>query len=148
VIAEKEGGAAKVQCFAPQPTSVSEARRFAGLVAAPYFEHEQLAAFELVVSEVMSNAVRYGGQTAAEIKLAILPKDGYMCVQVTDDGPGLVPSPGAVARFGGEGGFGLFIVERLSRRWGMTREDERTRVWFELEFVAAAAPVETLRPCA
>jgi hypothetical protein len=32
------------------------------------------------------------------------------------------------------GGFGLFIVERLTRRWGVTREDRRTRVWFEFDY--------------
>ena len=30
----------------------------------------------------------------------------------------------------------LFIVEQLTRRWGVTREDKRTRVWFELDFAA------------
>jgi hypothetical protein len=29
------------------------------------------------------------------------------------------------------GGFGLFIVERMTRRRGVTREDRRTRVWLE-----------------
>jgi hypothetical protein len=31
-------------------------------------------------------------------------------------------------------GFGLFLVEQLTRRWGMTREDDKTRVWFELDY--------------
>jgi hypothetical protein len=26
----------------------------------------------------------------------------------------------------------------LTRRWGMTREDGRTRVWFELDYAADA----------
>jgi hypothetical protein len=32
------------------------------------------------------------------------------------------------------GGFGLFLVEQLTRRWGMTRENHRTRVWFEFDY--------------
>ena len=28
----------------------------------------------------------------------------------------------------------LFIVEQLSRRWGITREASRTRVWFEFDY--------------
>ena len=36
------------------------------------------------------------------------------------------------------GGFGLFFVEQLTRRWGVTRENQRTRVWFELDYRAAA----------
>ena len=69
------------------------------------------------------------------IRLAVTPKDGYMCVQVTDSGPGLVPKPGALEA-DADGGFGLFIVEQLTRRWGVTRQDNQTRVWFELDFAA------------
>ena len=96
----------------------------------------QLRSFELAVTEVFSNAVRHGGQTCERIRLAVTPKDGYMCVQVTDAGPGLVPKPGPF-EVDDDGGFGLFIVEQLTRRWGVTREDNKTRVWFELDFSAA-----------
>ena len=114
-----------------------EARRLAAEAAIRYLDEEQFHSFELVVSEVVSNAVRHAGGAGDEIRLAVTPKDGYMCVQVTDSGPGLVPKPGALES-GDEGGFGLFIVERLTRRWGVTREDNKTRVWFELDFAAAA----------
>jgi anti-sigma regulatory factor (Ser/Thr protein kinase) len=87
---------------------------------------------ELVASEVVTNAIRHGRQ-GGQILLAATPKQDFLCVQVTDDGPGFVPSPGAMAS-DEHGGFGLFIVERLSRRWGVTREDGRTRVWFELDY--------------
>jgi anti-sigma regulatory factor (Ser/Thr protein kinase) len=88
------------------------------------------------VTEVVSNAVRHGGDVSQPIRLAVTPKDGYMCVQVTDAGAGLVPRPGALEA-DDNGGFGLFIVEQLTRRWGVTREDSKTRVWFELDFRAA-----------
>ena len=35
-----------------------------------------------------------------------------------------------------EGGYGLYFVEQLTRRWGVTRENRRTRVWFELDYRA------------
>ena len=54
-------------------------------------------------------------------------------MQVTDDGPGFVPLPGAMAS-DENGGFGLFLVEQLTRRWGVTREKSRTRVWFEFDY--------------
>lgn len=110
-----------------------EARRLACEIAAHFLEEEQYKAFELVVTEIVSNAVRHGSAPGEQIKMAITPKDGYMCVQVTDSGPGLVPRPGAFET-DDDGGFGLFIVEQLTRRWGVTREDNRTRVWFELDF--------------
>jgi hypothetical protein len=31
-------------------------------------------------------------------------------------------------------GFGLFLVEQITKRWGVTREDQRTRVWFEIDY--------------
>ena len=113
-----------------------EARRLACEVAAAYLEPSQLRSFELVVTEVVSNAVKHGGDIGEPVRLAITPENGYMCVQVTDSGHGLVPRPGALEAED-DGGFGLFIVEQLTRRWGVTRENKRTRVWFELDFEAA-----------
>ena len=127
----------RVHHLEPEPASVPEARRLACDVAAQYCDDAQYRSFELVVTEVVSNAVRHGsGEDADQIRLAVTPKDGYMCVQVTDSGPGLVPRPGAFES-DDDGGFGLFIVEQLTRRWGVTREDKRTRVWFELDFAAS-----------
>ena len=128
---------AEVHHFASEPASVPEARRLASNIAAAYLDEPQFRAFELVVSEVVSNAVRHAGIADEPIRVAVTPKDGYICVQVTDSGPGLVPKPGALEA-DDDGGFGLFIVEQLTRRWGMTRENGRTRVWFELDFSAAA----------
>jgi anti-sigma regulatory factor (Ser/Thr protein kinase) len=133
----KTGAGAQVHHLDPEPASVPEARRLACGVAESYLDAKQFKAFELAVTEVVSNAVRHGGKLGHAIRLAVTPKDGYMCVQVTDCGPGLVPKPGALEA-DDDGGFGLFIVEQLTRRWGVTREDNRTRVWFELDFVAAA----------
>jgi anti-sigma regulatory factor (Ser/Thr protein kinase) len=117
------------------PASVPYARRVACELAADYLDDQQFKAFELVVTEVVSNAVRHGGEPGEQIRLVVTPKDNYMCVQVTDAGPGLVPRPGALEA-DDDGGFGLFIVEHLTRRWGVTREDNKTRVWFELDFAA------------
>jgi anti-sigma regulatory factor (Ser/Thr protein kinase) len=128
---------AQVHHLDPDPASVPHARRLACEAARDYLDEPQLKAFELVVTEVFSNAVRHGRGPGDPIRLALTPKDGYMCVQVTDSGRGLVPKPGALEA-DDDGGFGLFIVEQLTRRWGVTREDNRTRVWFELDFSAAA----------
>jgi anti-sigma regulatory factor (Ser/Thr protein kinase) len=133
----KTGAGPEVHHLDAEPASVPEARRLACALAADYLDEGQLGSFELVVSEVVSNAVRHGGVPGERIRLAVTPKDGYMCVQVTDPGPGLVPQPGALDAAEDDGGFGLFIVEQLTRRWGVTREDKKTRVWFELDFAAA-----------
>jgi anti-sigma regulatory factor (Ser/Thr protein kinase) len=122
--------------LAPEAASVPHARRFAGELAAELMDQRQRDNLELAVTEVFTNAVRHGS-AEDDVRLAVTPKDGYMCVQVTDAGPGLVPAPGAMS-VDGEGGYGLFFVEQLTRRWGMTREHQRTRVWFEVDFEAAA----------
>jgi anti-sigma regulatory factor (Ser/Thr protein kinase) len=133
----KTGAGPQVHQLDPQAASVPLARRLACEVAEHYLDEAQLGAFELAVTEVVSNAVRHGGAPGEAIRMAVTPKDGYMCVQVTDAGRGLVPKPGALET-DADGGFGLFIVEQLTRRWGVTREDNKTRVWFELDFLAAA----------
>jgi anti-sigma regulatory factor (Ser/Thr protein kinase) len=98
---------------------------------------EQCANLQLALTEVVSNAIRHSGSDE-EVILAVTPKDGYLCVRVTDGGSGLVPRPGAMATEPGAG-FGLFLVEQLTTRWGMTREDGKTRVWFEIDFAPPAA---------
>ena len=115
-----------------EPVAVSEARAWLAAQAAALVEDDRLASLALVISEVVTNAVRHG-KPGGRIRLAATPKDDFLCVQVTDEGNGFVPSPGAMASET-HGGFGLFLVEKLTRRWGMTREDMRTRVWFEFDY--------------
>jgi anti-sigma regulatory factor (Ser/Thr protein kinase) len=118
--------------FAPEAASVPEARRITRDFADDVMFGEQASKLDMAVTEVFSNAVRHSG-SEDEILLALTQKDGYLCVRVTDGGTGLVPKPGAMTTEPGAG-FGLFLVEQITRRWGMTREDGRTRVWFELDY--------------
>jgi anti-sigma regulatory factor (Ser/Thr protein kinase) len=115
-----------------EPVAVSKARAWLAARAAALVDDGRLESLTLVVSEVVTNAVRHG-KPGGEIRLAATPKDDFLCVQVTDEGPGFVPLPGAMASEE-HGGFGLFLVEQLTRRWGMTRENRRTRVWFEFDY--------------
>ena len=121
--------------LAPDAASVPEARRLAREIAAPFISEPQAAMLDMAVTEVVSNAVRHSG-SEDEIVLAVTPKEDFLCVRVTDTGGGLVPRPGAMTTEPGAG-YGLFLVEQMTRRWGMTREDGRTRIWFELNFDAA-----------
>jgi len=118
-----------------EPRSVSEARHHVLAVGEAFVEESRLPDLGLVISEVVSNAVRHGTD-AGEILLAVTPKDEYLCVQVTDPGPGLAPRPRATAP-DEEGGWGFFLIEYMTRRWGLTRENDRTRVWFEFDFATA-----------
>jgi len=121
-----------VHRFAPEPASVPEARQLTREFAEDLMQGEQASKLDMAVTEVFSNAVRHSG-SEDEILLALTQKDDYLCVRVSDGGTGLVPRPGAMTTEPGAG-YGLFLVEQLTRRWGMTREDGRTRVWFELDY--------------
>lgn len=115
-----------------EPVAVRRARHWLSALADGLVGDARLPDLELVVAEVVTNAIRHGTPGGA-VRLAATPKPEFLCVQVTDEGPGFVPRPGAMAS-DAHGGFGLFIVERMTRRWGVTREDRRTRVWFEFNY--------------
>jgi anti-sigma regulatory factor (Ser/Thr protein kinase) len=123
-----------VQELPPDPASVPEARQLTCDFACGSMSEEQLAKLGLAVTEVVANAVRHSG-SAEPIRLILGHKDSHFCVRVVDGGAGLVPAPGAMGSEPGAG-FGLFLVEQVTRRWGVTREDGRTRVWFEIDYAA------------
>jgi anti-sigma regulatory factor (Ser/Thr protein kinase) len=122
--------------FAPAPASVPRIRERVVGIAEPFIEVERIPDLRLVISEVVTNAVRHGGD--GDMLVAVTPKTGFLCVQVTDTGDGFAPRPRAYEP-DEDGGFGLFLVEQLTRRWGLTRENSNTRVWFEFDFSAGAA---------
>jgi anti-sigma regulatory factor (Ser/Thr protein kinase) len=86
----------------------------------------------LLVSEVVTNAIRHseaGPDTA--VSLAASLSDGHVLVTVTDAGTGPPPLPRVPDPF--SGGYGLFLLEQESRRWGVDRGADGTRVWFQLD---------------
>jgi anti-sigma regulatory factor (Ser/Thr protein kinase) len=117
----------------PEAASVPEARRIACEFAGSLMSEGQSSRLKVAISEVVGNAVRHSG-SRDEIRMMLTRKDGYLCVRVTDGGSGLVPQPGAMSTEPGAG-YGLFLVEQMTRRWGMTREGGRTRVWFEIDYM-------------
>src|SRR3954471_3910705 len=120
----------------PEPHSVPRARERVIELAAPFVAATRIADLRLVISEVITNAVRHGGE--GDMLVAVTPKPGYLCVTVTDTGDGFAPRPRAFEPDEDDGGFGLFLVERLTRRWALTRENSNPRVWFEFDFDADA----------
>lgn len=84
--------------------------------------------FELVVSELFTNAVRHGDGRVS-VRLALL--DGVVRVEVADEGgrrPVLrVPDPTGRD----PGGWGLQLVGQLSDDWGAEVSEGRTMVWAE-----------------
>ena len=131
-VAVEARGERRTRTLRAQPAAVSEARGWAASVTRGLLGADQAESLRLIISELVTNALRHGA-AGERIDLAVTPKPEVLCVQVTDDGPGLAPRPHALDTEA-VGGFGLFFVEQLTRRWGVTRENRRTRVWFELDY--------------
>ncbi|MCB5170348.1 serine/threonine-protein phosphatase [Streptomyces bambusae] len=111
----------------PEETAPGRARRFARRALARWGLEEELGdCLELLVSEVVTNAVRYAERP---VTLRLLRTDVLRC-EVGDDSPQLPRQ--RRARDTDEGGRGLFLVNRLARRWGATRLSSGKVVWFDL----------------
>ncbi|MFI6145129.1 SpoIIE family protein phosphatase [Streptomyces sp. NPDC051109] len=115
----------------PEETAPGRARRFARRALTRWGLEELQDSLELLVSEVVTNAVRYAERP---VTLRLLRTDVLRC-EVGDDSPQLPRQ--RRARDTDEGGRGLFLVNRMARRWGATRLSSGKVVWFELPLPGA-----------
>jgi serine/threonine-protein kinase RsbW len=82
---------------------------------------------ELLLSELVSNAVKYGGE--GDIGVTFERRDGRFRTEVADQGDGFVAVLRNRPDVDPPGGWGLPLVQRLSDRWGA--RGGSTQVWFE-----------------
>ncbi|MFJ5215070.1 SpoIIE family protein phosphatase [Streptomyces sp. NPDC088354] len=111
--------------FPADPAVVAEART----AVEAQLEHWDLTylAFptELITSELVTNAIRYGG---APVALRLIRDENLVC-EVSDASqtqPRL-----RRARLSDEGGRGLFLIAQLSSRWGSRYTDTGKTIWAE-----------------
>jgi anti-sigma regulatory factor (Ser/Thr protein kinase) len=84
----------------------------------------------LLVSELVTNSVRHAHLTPdATIRVGVAIVDGMVRIEVEDPGDGAIAAVPPDREHGG--GFGLYLVEMLAKRWGSTN-DGKTCVWAEL----------------
>jgi anti-sigma regulatory factor (Ser/Thr protein kinase) len=92
-----------------------------------------LANVRLLVSELVTNSFRHANPSQGDwIELSVSVLDEVLHVEVRDHGEGFdtvpaQPSPDQ------ESGWGLFLVSRVSDRWGAHRQDGSFVVWFDLD---------------
>ena len=103
----------------------------------PYLDPGVAENAELLVSELVTNSVRHAGLPAeASIEFSVRASSEVLMVEVADAGQGFDqvggPRPRVVAGVAEPSGWGLFLVDRISDRWGAVQMDGETRVWFEL----------------
>lgn len=116
--------------FNPTTSSVPAVRHFV-LNAVKQLPSSALDTAGLLVSELATNAVLYGG---TKFRVTVRCEDDQLVVTVTDRGSGTPllnddPSPSEPH------GRGLLIVSQLADGWGIdtSPEDGTTAVWFLLD---------------
>ncbi|MFD3439213.1 SpoIIE family protein phosphatase [Streptomyces sp. NPDC058685] len=109
-----------------EPRSVGRARELARAQLVSWDLEALVDTVELLVSELVTNALRYG---EGEIRLRLL-RDRTLVCEVWD--AGLVQPRRRRARDTDEGGRGLQLVGLLSAAWGSRRTPRGKTVWFEL----------------
>jgi serine/threonine-protein kinase RsbW len=102
---------------------------------AGHVSETMLADAQLLVVELVANSVRHADAADdAVVSVRAQVRADVLRLEVEDRG-----SSGSIARRAPDlqhgGGFGLHLVEILSRRWGVNR-DVGTRVWAEIAFPA------------
>jgi hypothetical protein len=110
----------------PLPETVARARRLIKQTLDGWGLEELCDITELLATELITNAIRYASRP---IELRLLRTRTLVC-EVRDDDLYL-----PILRQAGdmdEDGRGLFLVSRLSRRWGVSRTTHGKVVWFEL----------------
>jgi anti-sigma regulatory factor (Ser/Thr protein kinase) len=111
----------------PDGSSVAQARLFARDCLDRWGLEDQAADVELVVDELVTNAIRH---SRGPVTLSIGRRLDRIVVQVQDPSPAPPEHehPGVLA----DQGRGLLLVEELATGWGTTPVDDGKRVWAEL----------------
>jgi anti-sigma regulatory factor (Ser/Thr protein kinase) len=118
----------------PDTTAPEQARRHLEQVAST-LSTGVLDDVKLLVNELVTNSVKFAGK--GQIGLRLLAEDDSVRVEVHDDGPGFSPTTHAPS-LEDTSGRGLFLVDALADRWGVTL-DGTTCVWFEIDDAEGAA---------
>ena len=121
-----DAGKVRTWQLPPDPAAVARARKMAGEQLAEWGLTEAEFATELIVSELVTNALRYGG---APIELRLI-RDSTLICEVSD-GSSTAPHLRR-ARVFDEGGRGLLLVAQLAERWGSRQTATGKTIWAEL----------------
>lgn len=123
-------------------TGVRLARHaFADQIAAAGVEGEARDDAMLVLSELVSNAVKHASPLpSGEITVRWRLDDEVLHIEITDGGASTRPRAG-VAALSALGGRGLDIVRTVSRHWGVTEGEGSVTVWAEVPRSGGLPPV-------
>jgi anti-sigma regulatory factor (Ser/Thr protein kinase) len=90
----------------------------------------------LLLSELVTNAVRHTSSAAlSDVIVRLDARPELVRVEVLNPGTSFDPPAPQTPSTTGTG-LGLFLVDALAREWGVEREGQRTKVWFEIPAAA------------
>ncbi|MFL9683518.1 MULTISPECIES: SpoIIE family protein phosphatase [Streptomyces] len=121
------------------PAAVSGARRFASDVLTAWDLEDLSFTTELVVSELVTNAIRYG---RSPVQLRLILQSTLTCE--VSDASSTAPHLRR-ARIFDEGGRGLLLVAQCAERWGTRHGREGKVIWAEQALPAGGASI-TAKP--
>ena len=114
--------------FAPLPETPSLARHFIRTVLADHCDTHTIYAAELMVSELVTNAVVHA---VSDVEVQVESSPRRTRIEISDEGVEWVLTAG-IRDDAAERGRGLTIVAACALRWGRHLSDGRTTVWFEV----------------
>jgi anti-sigma regulatory factor (Ser/Thr protein kinase) len=114
------------------PDAAAEARRAIARLRAD-LDPPLMETLRLLVTELITNSVRHTDCDALTLRIAV--GKSAVLTEVADEGPTFDLEPFATAKVDDHDpglGWGLFLVQRLARNWGVKEDGSSKRVWFEL----------------
>jgi serine/threonine-protein kinase RsbW len=114
------------------PEAASQARAVVKDELGPSVSGKVLEDATLLVSELVTNAVRHAPRTGSPgVELRLKVEHERVRVVVSDPGGGFDAAP-RLPTASESSGWGLYLVDRLADRWGVIARD-RNEVWFEID---------------
>jgi anti-sigma regulatory factor (Ser/Thr protein kinase) len=115
------------------PDAAAEARRAIANLRAD-LDPPLMETLRLLVTELVTNSVRHTECDSLILRVAI--GKAAVLTEVADEGPRFDAEAALQAEQpairGADAGWGLFLVQRLAKDWGVKDEGRSKRVWFEL----------------
>lgn len=124
----------KLELYLPaSEAAIAQARAFVDRLETLDDRSETRFAVRLLVSELFTNAVKYGAhRESARIRLSVAVGEAQVRVEIGDQGRGFDEEPAAMPDVDSESGRGLAFLDALADRWGVVRNGESC-VWFEVD---------------
>lgn len=135
---DHNGGSGLSLRLDPDPGAAGKAREALARLQNE-LERGVLQDMHLLVTELVTNSVRHAHATADRpVRVEVSVTGDHVFVAVEDGGSGFEPKARS-AHAPRDSGWGLYLVERLSSRWGVSNDDH-TRVWLELDRAGRTEP--------